>query len=133
MKDHIFQRLLNLHPKFSDLSLWRIKKLLKKINFDENLLPKVIHIAGTNGKGSTAAILKSILNHHDYSTHVYSTPHLVKFNERIQLRSKEISDQKLLEYLEFLNFEIRPRIRFSTFQILFFLNHYYNLYFHFKI
>ena len=101
MKDPIFQRLLNLHPKFSDLSLWRIKKLLKKINFDENLLPKVIHIAGTNGKGSTAAILKSILNHHDYSTHVYSTPHLVKFNERIQLRSKEISNQKLLEYLKF--------------------------------
>ena len=91
MKDPIFQRLLNLHPKFSDLSLGRIKKLLKKINFDENLLPKVIHIAGTNGKGSTAAILKSILNHHNYSTHVYATPHLVKFNERIQLRSKEIS------------------------------------------
>ena len=67
MKDPIFQRLLNLHPKFSDLSLWRIKKLLKRINCDENLLPKVIHIAGTNGKGSTAAILKSILNHHDYS------------------------------------------------------------------
>ena len=101
MKDPIFQRLLNLHPKFSDLSLWRIKKLLKKINFDENLLPKVIHIAGTNGKGSTAAILKSILNHHDYSTHLYSTPHLVKFNERIQLRSKEISNQKLLKYLKF--------------------------------
>ena len=100
MKDPIFQRLLNLHPKFSDLSLVRIKKLLKKINFDENLLPKVIHIAGTNGKGSTAAILKSILNHHDYSTHVYSTPHLVKFNERIQLRSKDISNQKLLKYLK---------------------------------
>ena len=99
MKDPIFQRLLNLHPKFSDLSLGRIKKLLKKINFDENLLPKVIHIAGTNGKGSTAAILKSILNNHGYSTHVYSTPHLVNFNERIQLRSKDISYQKLLKYL----------------------------------
>ncbi len=126
MKDPIFQRLLNLHPKFSDLSLWRIKKLLKKINFDENLLPKVIHIAGTNGKGSTAAILKSILNHHDYSTHVYSTPHLVKFNERIQLRSKEISNQKLLEYLKFCEdknegnlitfFEITTAAAFKAFQ-----------------
>ena len=126
MKDPIFQRLLNLHPKFSDLSLWRIKKLLKNINFDENLLPKVIHIAGTNGKGSTAAILKSILNHHDYSTHVYSTPHLVKFNERIQLRSKEISDQKLLEYLKFCEdknegnlitfFEITTAAAFKAFQ-----------------
>ena len=126
MKDPIFQRLLNLHPKFSDLSLWRIKKPLKKINFDENLLPKVIHIAGTNGKGSTAAILKSILNHHDYSTHVYSTPHLVKFNERIQLRSKEISNQKLLEYLKFCEdknegnlitfFEITTAAAFKAFQ-----------------
>ncbi len=126
MKDPIFQRLLNLHPKFSDLSLWRIKKLLKKINFDENLLPKVIHIAGTNGKGSTAAILKSILNHHNYSTHVYSTPHLVKFNERIQLRSKEISNQKLLEYLKFCEdknegnlitfFEITTAAAFKAFQ-----------------
>ena len=126
MKDPIFQRLLNLHPKFSDLSLGRIKKLLKKINFDENLLPKVIHIAGTNGKGSTAAILKSILNHHNYSTHVYSTPHLVKFNERIQLRSKEISNQKLLEYLKFCEdknegnlitfFEITTAAAFKAFQ-----------------
>ena len=126
MKDPIFQRLLNLHPKFSDLSLLRIKKLLKKINFDENLLPKVIHIAGTNGKGSTAAILKSILNHHDYSTHLYSTPHLVKFNERIQLRSKEISNQKLLEYLKYCEdknegnlitfFEITTAAAFKAFQ-----------------
>ncbi len=126
MKDPIFQRLLNLHPKFSDLSLGRIKKLLKKINFDENLLPNVIHIAGTNGKGSTAAILKSILNHHNYSTHLYSTPHLVKFNERIQLRSKEISNQKLLEYLKYCEdknegnlitfFEITTAAAFKAFQ-----------------
>ena len=126
MKDPIFQRLLNLHPKFSDLSLGRVKRLLKKINFDENLLPKVIHIAGTNGKGSTAAILKSILNHHDYSTHVYSTPHLVKFNERIQLRSKKISNQKLLEYLRYCEdknegnlitfFEITTAAAFKAFQ-----------------
>ncbi len=126
MKDPIFQRLLNLHPKFSDLSLGRIKKLLKKIDFDENLLPKVIHIAGTNGKGSTAAILKSILNHHGYSTHIYSTPHLVKFNERIQLRSKDISDQKLLKYLKLCEnknqgnlitfFEITTAAAFKAFQ-----------------
>ena len=126
MKDPIFQRLLNLHPKFSDLSLGRIKKLLKKIDFDENLLPKVIHIAGTNGKGSTAAILKSILNHHGYSTHVYSTPHLVNFNERIQLRSKNISNQKLLKYLKLCEnknqgnlitfFEITTAAAFKAFQ-----------------
>ena len=126
MKDPIFQRLLNLHPKFSDLSLGRIKKLLNKIDFDENLLPKVIHIGGTNGKGSTAAILKSILNHHGYSTHVYSTPHLVNFNERIQLRSKNISNQKLLKYLKLCEnknqgnlitfFEITTAAAFKAFQ-----------------
>ena len=126
MKDPIFQRLLNLHPKFSDLSLGRINKLLKRIDFDEKLLPKVIHIAGTNGKGSTAAILKSILNQHGYSTHVYSTPHLVKFNERIQLRSKDISNQKLLKYLKFCEdknkgnlitfFEITTAAAFKAFQ-----------------
>ena len=126
MKDPIFQRLLDLHPKFSDLSLGRIKKLLNKIDFDENLLPKVIHIAGTNGKGSTAAILKSILNHHGYSTHVYSTPHLVNFNERIQLRSKNISNQKLLKYLKLCEnknqgnlitfFEITTAAAFKAFQ-----------------
>ena len=126
MKDPIFQRLLNLHPKFSDLSLGRIKKLLKKIDFDENQLPKVIHIAGTNGKGSTATILKSILNHHGYSTHVYTTPHLVNFNERIQLRSKNISNQKLLKYLKFCEnknqgnlitfFEITTAAAFKAFQ-----------------
>ncbi len=126
MKDPIFQRLLNLHPKFSDLSLGRIKKLLNKIDFDENMLPKIIHIAGTNGKGSTAAILKSILNHHGYSTHVYSTPHLVDFNERIQLRSKNISNQKLLKYLKLCEnknqgnlitfFEITTAAAFKAFQ-----------------
>ena len=101
MKDPIFKRLLNLHPKFSDLSLKRITSLLKDIKFDEQKLPPIIHIAGTNGKGSTASILKSILNNHGYSTHLYTTPHLVSFNERIQLNSKKISNKRLVEYLEF--------------------------------
>ena len=126
MKDPIFKRLLSLHPKFSDLSLGRIKKLLKKIGFDERKLPTVIHIAGTNGKGSTAAILKSIINEHGYSTHLYTTPHLVNFNERIQLNSKNISNKKLLEYLKFCEkinngklitfFEITTAAAFKAFQ-----------------
>ncbi|MDB0032289.1 Mur ligase family protein [Alphaproteobacteria bacterium] len=126
MKDPIFQRLLQFHPKFSDLSLGRINQLLKKIGFNEKKIPKVIHIAGTNGKGSTAAILKSILNHHGYSTHVYTTPHLVDFNERIQLNSKNISNKKLLEYLRYCEqkndgklitfFEITTAAAFKAFQ-----------------
>jgi len=126
LKDPIFKRLLQLHPKFSDLSLGRIKKLLKEINFDESKLPYVIHIAGTNGKGSTASIIKSILNSHGYSTHVYTTPHLVNFNERIQLKSKNISNQLLLKYLRFCEkknkgrlitfFEITTAAAFKAFQ-----------------
>ena len=126
MKDPIFKRLLSLHPKFSDLSLGRIKKLLEQIGFDEKKLPSVIHIAGTNGKGSTAAILKSIINEHGYSTHLYTTPHLVNFNERIQLNSKNISNKKLIEYLKFCEkinngrlitfFEITTAAAFKAFQ-----------------
>ena len=126
MKDPIFQRLLQLHPKFSDLSLGRINQLLKKIRFNEKKLPKVIHIAGTNGKGSTASILKSIINQHGYSTHLYTTPHLVDFNERIQLNSKNISNKKLLEYLRYCEkknngnlitfFEITTAAAFKAFQ-----------------
>ena len=126
MKDPIFQRLLQLHPKFSDLSLGRINQLLKRIRFNEKKLPKVIHIAGTNGKGSTASILKSIINQHGYSTHLYTTPHLVDFNERIQLNSKNISNKKLLEYLRYCEkknnrnlitfFEITTAAAFKAFQ-----------------
>ena len=126
MKDPIFKRLLELHPKFSDLSLTRINKLLKKLDFVEKKLPQIIHIAGTNGKGSTASIIKSLLNEHGKTTHVYSTPHLVKFNERIQLYSKDISDKLLLEYLyhcEKINhknlityFEITTTAAFMAFQ-----------------
>ncbi len=126
MKDPIFKRLLKLHPKFSDLSLFRVKRLLSQIGFDEKKLPTVIHIAGTNGKGSTASILKSIINEHGYSTHVYTTPHLINFNERIQLNSKNISNNKLKEYLKFTEkknngklitfFEITTAAAFKAFQ-----------------
>jgi len=126
LKDPIFKRLLKLHPKFSDLSLGRIKKLLKSINFDEKKLPTIIHIGGTNGKGSTASILKSILNHHGFSTHVYTTPHLINFNERIQLNSKNISNTKLIRYLSYCEkinngklitfFEITTAAAFKAFQ-----------------
>jgi len=126
LKDPIFQRLLKLHPKFSDLSLSRINRLLKKIGFNEKKLPKIIHVAGTNGKGSTASILKSIINQHGFSTHVYTTPHLVDFHERIQLNSKNISNRKLLEYLRYCEkkndgklitfFEITTAAAFKAFQ-----------------
>ena len=79
------RRLALLHPKLIDLSLDRIKQLLKTLGDPQDFLPPTIHVAGTNGKGSTIAFLRAILEKSGYKVHVYSSPHLVKFNERIYL------------------------------------------------
>ena len=100
MKDPIFHRLLQLHPKFSDLSLGRINQLLKKIGFNEKKLPKVIHIAGTNGKGSTLSMLRAGLNEIGLKTHAYTSPHLVRFHERIQLNNNFIDENDLTDILD---------------------------------
>jgi dihydrofolate synthase/folylpolyglutamate synthase len=83
--DDILARLKRLHPLSIDLSLGRIERLLAALGHPERRLPPVIHVAGTNGKGSVTAFLKAILEAAGRSTHVYTSPHLVRFNERIQL------------------------------------------------
>ena len=83
--DIILERLLDLHPKKIDLSLGRIEDLLAKLDHPERRVPPVIHIAGTNGKGSTAAHIRALLEAHGKRVHLYSSPHLVRFHERIQL------------------------------------------------
>ncbi len=83
--DIILERLLSLHPKEIDLSLGRIEDLLAKLDHPERRVPPVIHIAGTNGKGSTAAHIRALLEAHGKRVHLYSSPHLVRFHERIQL------------------------------------------------
>jgi dihydrofolate synthase/folylpolyglutamate synthase len=92
--DSILARLLALHPKRIDLSLDRIERLLAALDHPERKLPPVIHIAGTNGKGSTTAFLRAILEAAGLRVHVYTSPHLVNFNERFRLgQSKsDISD-----------------------------------------
>lgn len=99
--DAILKRLLALHPKLIDLSLARIERLLGKIGHPEEHLPPVIHVAGTNGKGSTIAYLRAFLEASGKRVHVMTSPHLVRFNERIRLAGKLVSSRRLNQALEF--------------------------------
>ena len=81
----ILDRLLALHPKEIDLSLGRMHRLLTALGNPERKLPPVIHVAGTNGKGSVTATMRAILEASGKRCHVYTSPHLVAFNERIRI------------------------------------------------
>jgi dihydrofolate synthase/folylpolyglutamate synthase len=83
--DAIVARLLALHPKRIDLSLGRMWRILAALDHPERRLPPVIHVAGTNGKGSTIAFMRAILEAAGRRVHVYTSPHLVRFNERFRL------------------------------------------------
>lgn len=83
--DALIARFLGLHPKAIDLSLDRIRHLLTALGSPEKRLPPVIHVAGTNGKGSTIAFMRAILEAAGLAVHVYTSPHLVRFHERIRL------------------------------------------------
>src|SRR5205809_6054433 len=84
-RDEILSRLLNLHPKRIDLSLGRIERLLAGLGHPERRAPPVIHVAGTNGKGSTIAFLRAMLEASGKSVHVSTSPNLVRINERFRL------------------------------------------------
>ena len=99
--DAILKRLLALHPKLIDLSLERVDRLLGRIGNPQDRLPPVIHVAGTNGKGSTIAYLRAFLEASGKKVHVMTSPHLVRFNERIRLAGKLVSSRKLNQALEF--------------------------------
>jgi len=98
--DAVLDRMLSLHPKRIDLSLDRINRLLVALGYPHRDLPPVIHIAGTNGKGSTTAFMRACLEAAGYRVHVYTSPHLVRFNERIRLEGALITDQHLIDVLE---------------------------------
>ena len=95
----LLMQLVNLHPKYIDLSLERLSKLLKKLDNPHLSLPPTIHIAGTNGKGSTLSYIRSILMENNLNVHAYVSPHLKLFNERIILSNKNIKTKKLLDTL----------------------------------
>ena len=100
----ILERLLTLHPKVIDLSLERMTLLLHALGNPEKRLPPTIHIAGTNGKGSTTAFLRAALEADGKAVHVYTSPHLVRFNERIRLAAPDgghfVDDGMLTDALE---------------------------------
>jgi dihydrofolate synthase/folylpolyglutamate synthase len=102
--DSIVARLNALHPKRIDLSLDRVQRLLAALDHPERKLPPVIHVGGTNGKGSTVAFLRAILEAGDKRVHTYTSPHLVRFNERFRLgaagEGKLVADDELAAAME---------------------------------
>ena len=98
--DAILDRMMALHPKIIDLTLDRVWRLLKALNNPQDKLPPVIHIAGTNGKGSTQSMIRAGLEGAGLTAHAYTSPHLARFNERIRLADGLISEEALLSVLE---------------------------------
>jgi dihydrofolate synthase/folylpolyglutamate synthase len=98
--DALIARLHGLHPRLIDLSLDRLIALLAKLGAPERHLPPVIHVAGTNGKGSTCAFLRAMAEAAGLRVHVYTSPHLVRFNERFRVAGNLVSDTLLAATLE---------------------------------
>ena len=111
------QRLELLHPKVIDLSLKRLEKLLIKLDNPEKKLPPIVHVAGTNGKGSTISILRSIQSAAGRSSHVYTSPHLVNLTERFLIADKEIKGSTLVKLLKQCE-EINAESAITFFEII---------------
>ena len=121
----IVERLHALYPRLVDLSLDRLRDLLAKLGHPERRLPPVIHVAGTNGKGSTCAFVRAMAEAAGQRVHVYTSPHLVRFNERIRIAGSLVSDEALaagLEEIEQVNagapitvFEVITAVAFHLF------------------
>jgi dihydrofolate synthase/folylpolyglutamate synthase len=98
--DRVLDRLTALHPKVIDLSLGRIERLLAALGHPERRLPPVVHVAGTNGKGSVVAMLRAGLEATGARVHAYTSPHLARFHERIRLAGRLIDEDALVALLE---------------------------------
>jgi len=98
--DAILARMMALHPKIIDLTLDRVWRLLAALGNPQDNLPPVIHIAGTNGKGSTQAMIRAGLEAEGKRVHAYTSPHLARFHERIRLAGTLISEEALSAYLD---------------------------------
>lgn len=95
----LLHRFTTLHPRAWDLGLERLARLLSDLGNPQHQLPPVIHVAGTNGKGSTTAFVRAMLESDGKAVHAYTSPHLVRFNERIRVAGALVSDEELTEAL----------------------------------
>jgi dihydrofolate synthase / folylpolyglutamate synthase len=98
--DVILERMMTLHPKVIDLTLGRVERLLAALGNPERSIPPVIHVAGTNGKGSTQAMIRAGLEVGGDRVHAYTSPHLARFHERIRLAGELISEDLLTRLLD---------------------------------
>ena len=98
----LLKRIGKLHPRYIDLSLNRITYLLEKLDNPHLKLPPTIHIAGTNGKGSTLSYIYNILKKNSYISHCYTSPHLINFEERFIISNKQINEKKLINTLKYV-------------------------------
>ena len=98
--DQILARMMELHPKVIDLTLDRVWRLLDALGNPQDRLPPVIHVAGTNGKGSTQAMIRAGLEAAGHRVHAYTSPHLARFHERIRLAGDLITEDHLTEVLD---------------------------------
>ncbi len=115
--EDILKSLFLLHPNNVDLSLKRIKKLLNRLNNPQKKIKNIIHIAGTNGKGSIATILYYLQKYQGKTVNIYRSPHLISFNERIHIKNKQVSNQYLLDVLEYVK-EVNDKQPITFFEII---------------
>ena len=94
------KRFEGLYPETIELSLGRITRVLETLGRPQDKLPPVIHVAGTNGKGSTCAYLRAMAEAAGLKVHVFTSPHLVRFNERIRLAGELVDDARLIGWLD---------------------------------
>ena len=114
--EKLLKEFINLHPKYIDLSLDRLEYLLKKLGDPHKNLHTTIHIAGTNGKGSTLSFIKNILENNNYSVHTYTSPHLEQFSERININNKQVNTRSLLKSLQYVK-EVNQNRPITFFEI----------------
>lgn len=113
----IIDRLHRLHPRLIDLSLDRLQRLLEQLDHPERRLPPVVHVAGTNGKGSTCAFIRSMAEAAGLRVHVYTSPHLVRFNERFRIAGRLVSDAALADALETVE-EVNDGAPITVFEVI---------------
>lgn len=115
--DQIAARLERLHPRLIDLSLDRLRVLLARLDHPEQRLPPIIHVAGTNGKGSTCAFVRAMAEAAGLRVHVYTSPHLVRFNERIRIAGDLVPDDRLIATMERIE-KINDNAPITVFEVI---------------